>query len=828
MSASSVEPRPAPSTEPVSLGLDDGAAELRLFLRLLIPAALGLAIAEAVVTLAFRDVSALVGTVGLVVFAVWTAVWFSPRIGRIPMERLVLRLAIAMFVPILCAGLSMRDAVAMATLVPLAIALPYVGRRTMAQLGLLAIGLAILVAVAPRIVPAGGAVPPAIQTALNVTVMIIAFGMVVLLISQFAARLRSTTHELANVIDLSTQLAQTLDPREIGDLTARYVATAIGADECGICYWDQASDRVLTYGYYPPERRGAVDESYPLAEYPATREVLERHVILVVNDTDPAADPHEVAYLHSIGQHAMATLPLLAKGRALGAIEATAHRPDFFDPRRIRLAQTLAAEAGMALENARLYEELRHQAFHDSLTGLANRALFRDRVEHAVARRPGPEAGLVAVLFLDLDDFKTINESLGHVGGDQLLAAVADRLRTCLRTSDTAARLGGDEFAVLLEDLRDESEATHVAQRIIDALRTPIRIGGTAAVIATSIGIAASAPGDDGATELLRNADFAMYQAKHRGKGRYEFFRPSLREAATERSALEALLRGAEERGELRLRYQPIVDLADGTIVGLEALVRWQAPGRGLLMPSDFIGLAEESGLIVQIGRWVLDQATTQTQAWRVTYGLDRLTVGVNLSARQFQHPDLVAEVGGALAASGLDPSRLILEITESVLMQTTTTTIGKLGDLRRIGVRLAIDDFGTGYSSLGYLERFPVDILKIDKTFIDGVGERGNRPVLARAIVQLGRALDLSVVAEGIERPGQVRVLRRLGCTRGQGYLFARPLTEAELEPILARGSIAMPRPEATSPRRRPSRAAADEPRTDEPIPIRRSRGVA
>ena len=278
---------------------------------------------------------------------------------------------------------------------------------------------------------------------------------------------------------------------------------------------------------------------------------------------------------------------------------------------------------------------------------------------------------------------------------------------------------------------------------MIDALRPPIRIGGTAAVIATSVGIAVSSPGADGATELLRNADFAMYQAKHGGKGRYEVFRPSLREAVSERAALEALLRGAEDRDELRLHYQPVVDLTNGDIVGIEALVRWEAPGRGLLMPADFIGLAEDSGLIVQIGRWVLEQrlrrypglapvASISTR-WRSGSTCRRASSSTRTWSRRSVR---------RWPPSGLDPSRLILEITESVLMQTTTATIGKLADLRRIGVRLAIDDFGTGYSSLGYLERFPVDILKIDKTFIDGIGERGNRPVLARAIVQLGRAL--------------------------------------------------------------------------------------
>lgn len=814
-----LEPSHAPIAPSTSLGLADGATEVRLFVRLAIPTALAFAIVEMLLALLFRDLSAFFGAVGLAGFAVWAATWCLPRIGRVAMDRLVWRLALAMFIPIVMGGYLLRDAVAIATLIPLAMALPHVSRRALARLGLLAVGLAVLMAVITAALPRLDAIPGEIQTALSALAIATVFGLVALLVGQFAARLRSITHELANVIELSTQLAQTLDPREIGDLAAWYVAVAIGADECGICYWDPDTDRILTYGYYPPERRTAVDESYDLADYPATRVVLERHETLIVNDTDPTADPAELAYLRSIGQRAMATLPLLAKGRALGAIEATSRSPGYFDERRIRLARTLAAEAGMALENSRLYEELRHQAFHDSLTGLANRALFQDRVERALARRPGDSGRLVAVLFLDLDDFKTVNDSLGHAGGDQLLAAVADRLGTCLRTSDTAARLGGDEFAILLEDVGDEAAATEVAQRIIDALRPPIRIGEAAAVIATSIGIAASPPGLNSVSELLRNADFAMYQAKHGGKGRYEVFRSGLRETANERAALEGLLRGAEERDELRLHYQPVVDLADGSITGVEALVRWEVPGRGLLMPGEFIGLAEESGVIVQLGRWVLDQACAQTEAWRHRHGLDRLSVGVNLSARQFQHPDLVAEVGAALAASGLEPSCLILEITESVLMQTTAATIGKLADLRRIGVRLAIDDFGTGYSSLGYLERFPVDILKIDKTFIDGIGRRGGRAVLARAIVQLGRALDLQVVAEGIERPEQASLLRRLGCTRGQGYLYSRPLPPAELDSILARGAVAVPgRPAARAPQ------AA----TGEPIPIRQSHGAA
>ncbi len=809
------EAGPGTTEQAVALGLDGRADELRLFLRVAVPAALVFGLAEGILGAYFGDPIAIAGGLGLIFFGLWLAWWALPRLGRVPIDRLVVRLVLAMVPILVLAGMAQPGAGTIATLIPLAVALPYLDRRMLGRLTLFVVALAAFQAVSADLVPQSSAIPADVRGVLHVSEVIVAFGIVCLLVSQFADRLRTTGNELASVVTLSNELAQTLDPREIGDLTARHVAETVGADECGICYWDESGERVLTFGYYPPERRSAVDEAYDLADYPLSRRVLETQVAVTVSDDDPAADPAETAYLRSIGQRSMAIVPLVAKGRSLGAIEATSARPGFFDSRRIRLARTLAAEAGIALENARLYDELRHQAFHDGLTGLANRTLFRDRVEHAVARRPGSTSGTVAVLFLDLDDFKTINESLGHHGGDELLAAVGERIRGCLRSADTAARLGGDEFAILLEDLRDETEATHVAQRLLDSLRSPIRIGETAATIAASIGIALTSAGGEDVGELLRNADFAMYQAKRAGKSRYEVFRASLREAATERARLEALLRGAEARDELRIHYQPIVDLGNGSIVGIEALVRWQPAGHGLLMPADFIGLAEESGLIVQIGRWVLDHACRDAQAWRERYGLDGLSVSVNLSARQFQHPDLVAEVGAALAASDLEPSRLILEITESVLMQTTAATIGKLADLRRLGVRLAIDDFGTGYSSLGYLERFPVDILKIDKTFIDGVGEPGGRPVLARAILQLGRALGLQVVAEGIERREQVVALRRLGCTRGQGYLFARPVPAEALEPFLRGGRV-----DAVVP--------GWEQAPTEPIPIRRARGVA
>jgi diguanylate cyclase (GGDEF)-like protein len=451
------------------------------------------------------------------------------------------------------------------------------------------------------------------------------------------------------------------------------------------------------------------------------------------------------------------------------------------------LGRSLAQAAAIALDNARLYEELRHQAFHDGLTGLANRALFSDRVEHALARsiRTG---SIIGVLFVDLDDFKTVNDRFGHQAGDQLLRSIAERIVAILRPGDTAARLGGDEFAILLEDLHGQDDARLVAERLIHAIRTPTRLGDVDALVGASIGIALSTAGGELAPDLLRNADFAMYRAKGAGKGRYEVFEASMRAGIAERAELEQIIHGAVDRGELRVAYQPIVELATGRAVGAEALVRWHPAGRPMLMPADFITLAEENGQIVAIGRWVIEEACRLGRRWQNQLNDPAFGISVNLSARQFQHPDLVRDVKAALASTGLAPAALTLEITESVLMQHTSSTIDTLGELRAHGVRLAIDDFGTGYSSLSYLDRFSVDVLKIDRTFIDGFGADREGPVLVRAIIELAQALGLQVVAEGIERVDQLAPLRALGCELGQGYLFSRPMEADALSGLLAR----------------------------------------
>ena len=449
-----------------------------------------------------------------------------------------------------------------------------------------------------------------------------------------------------------------------------------------------------------------------------------------------------------------------------------------------------------------LQAQLQHNAFHDGLTGLANRALFADRLEHALARTDRIAAP-VAVLFVDLDDFKAVNDGSGHLAGDELLVAVAERLRQVLRPGDTIARLGGDEFAVLIEDASEPGRPEVAARRLLAALADPFALPGeaegTGVRITASIGIALGAAGQHDAAELLRHADVAMYAAKAAGKGRSAAFEPEMDSAIIGQLQMKAELAQAVERGEFTVYYQPTVDLADGRMAGVEALVRWQHPERGLVPPLDFIPLAEQTGLIVPIGRHVLREACRQMRAWHARYPTaPPMTVSVNLSARELDEPGLVAAVRSALDDTGLDPAHLVLEITESLLLVDLPGTVAKLTALRTLGVRLAVDDFGTGYSSLAYLENLPVDILKIDKSFVDRIGEAPaessglavtpQQPVMVSAISQLGHALNLELVAEGIEQRQQVSALRGLACHFGQGYYFAKPLTPDALTDLLER----------------------------------------
>jgi diguanylate cyclase (GGDEF)-like protein/PAS domain S-box-containing protein len=439
-------------------------------------------------------------------------------------------------------------------------------------------------------------------------------------------------------------------------------------------------------------------------------------------------------------------------------------------------------------ERRTLEERLRHQAFHDPLTELPNRPLFMDRLGHALIRMERSK-GTAAVLFLDLDNFKLVNDSLGHEVGDKLLVAVAERLQRCLRSEDTAARFGGDEFTVLLENVTDISVAVRVADKIQRALLEPFTLRSRKVFVTTSIGIVLATSGRERPTDLLRNADVALYRAKANGKATYEVFDAFMNIQALERLDLEADLRHAIERKEFSVHYQPQLELLTGRIAGWEALVRWMHPERGPIPPAAFLSVAEETGLIFQIGSLVLNEACRQAKEWheQLPDAIAPLKMSVNISARQLQRPDeLVREVVQALEKGGLPPDSLVLEITESMLMGDAEHNADVLGKLKALGIHIAVDDFGTGYSNLAYLKRFPVDTLKVDKSFVDGLVENSEDAAIVEAVVSLARALGMNTVAEGIETSGQASRLRDLGCELGQGYYFFEPLPATEASALL------------------------------------------
>jgi diguanylate cyclase (GGDEF)-like protein len=455
-----------------------------------------------------------------------------------------------------------------------------------------------------------------------------------------------------------------------------------------------------------------------------------------------------------------------------------------FDANDLQLVQALASHASVTLENRRLEQQLKHQAFHDGLTRLANRALLTNRIEHALNRRSVDDS--VAILYLDLDDFKLINDGLGHSAGDQLLIAVAERLRACLRPFDTAARLGGDEFAVLIEDARTPQDAVRVAQRIEEALATPFALERQEVTIGASVGVVWAGHARADAEELLRNADIAMYRAKGAGGG-IELFERSMQVAVEERHGMKADLQRAMEQGGLIPYYQPVVHLATGRITGVEALLRWIHPERGLLSPAEFVPLAEETGLIVAIDQMVLRESLRQLREWQQTLGPQApQRVSVNVSSRALRDPEFGRRVLSEVEAARLEPSSLVLEITETVLLEDLDTACTRLQQLRDAGVRIAIDDFGTGYSSLGYLRRLPVDIVKIDRTFVAGIDTAVEERSLTLAIVRMLGMLDVEICAEGIETAQQLAYVEAMGCDLGQGYGLSRPLPSADVEILL------------------------------------------
>jgi len=507
----------------------------------------------------------------------------------------------------------------------------------------------------------------------------------------------------------------------------------------------------------------------------------------------------EVAIEEFVGDRVQCALaaPIHEDGRAVGSITVATHRSGReYTATDCEMLVALADHASIALNDAKAVDQMRHLAYHDALTGLPNRLLFFEHLAHAVANAGRSGAGL-AVLYLDVDRFKLINDSLGHNVGDLVLESLAKRLRASLRAADLAARLGGDEFAVLAENISAAGAKT-LSDAICATLSDPFEIGGHHVAVTASIGIMVDEGGHTDAESLLRNADLAMYRAKLDGVGKHMFYEPGMHEVASTRANLEGSLRRAVERSEFEVHYQPIVWLASGEAIGVEALVRWRLEDGTLVSPAEFIPIAEEVGLIMPIGKMVMHTSMLQVRAWQEQHPSAKgLNLSINLSARQLYQPDVVADVIEALEANNFDPAHLTLELTETALMHDTTTMSARVRDLRALGIRIALDDFGTGYSSLSYLRTFPIDVLKVDKSFIDDIACGTEKANLARAIIQLGRTMNLDIVAEGIEHPGQVTELLRLHCRLGQGFHFAKPLSAGALEDYLLshRGADA-PRP--------------------------------
>lgn len=513
-------------------------------------------------------------------------------------------------------------------------------------------------------------------------------------------------------------------------------------------------------------------------------EVVQRGVII----TPSTSNPELRQWLSEQGfRDAMATL-LQGEGTLLGTLVVANRLSDLgsFDSDDLRDFDAYAAQITVAVQNTSLGDRLHRQAFYDTLTGLSNRALFMDRLEHALTRRERHGESL-AVLFLDLDNFKEINDSLGHVAGDELLARVADSLKTVLRASDTPARFGGDEFAILVEETADREDTLRVVDRVESVFKSRFKIAGREVTISASIGVAVTASRDISAEELVGRADVAMYRAKLKGKDTSEIFEPGMQDVVSRRLEVRTDLERAIDDRELVVLYQPIVDMASSTPVGVEALVRWKHPRWGMVGPAEFIGIAEETGIIRELGLHVLEVACRQWQAWHV--GLDdepTVTMSVNVSPRQLRHPDFVKDVSRILVKTGLLPSHLTLEITESFMVDDPASARARLHELKTLGVRISMDDFGTGYSSLASLQDLPLDILKIDKLFVDHVAEDPRRTAFAQAIIRMGKTLGLGLVAEGVENADQAERLQSLGCRFAQGFYFSRPVPAEEIQKML------------------------------------------
>ena len=607
--------------------------------------------------------------------------------------------------------------------------------------------------------------------------------------------LQRALSQQAVVARLGERAMQDSDPQDLMDVATELIAKVDGVHSA--CIWELGRDgrrlnlragldgSVLGGG----RRVSASRDSHAGA-------ALDSGTHAIVADWESETRHTMPPVLRVFGAASSLAVVIDGKTRPFGVLDVHATEPHRFTAKDVPFVQAAANVLADAIERHAADQALRYRVLHDSLTGLPNRLSFVDSLRDAL-RRSIASGSPVGILFLDLDHFKLINDSLGHHAGDALLRAVAPRLRAHLRPGDVVARFGGDEFGILIDRLADEGEALAIADRVASAFTQPFSLDGVDHFVSASIGVAVAvaAGGDERAVNaelLIRDADAAMYRAKEGGRARCVLFDAEMRAGAMRRLEVERELREAVDRDELALFYQPVVNLRTGGITGLEALVRWRHPERGILDPADFVSIAEDSGLIEPIGRWVQERACRQALEWHQLQPDSRpFDVAVNLSARQVAHRDLPATVEEIIARTGLDPQHLRLEITESVLVEESATAISSLHALNEMGVRLVLDDFGTGYSSLAYLNRFPFHALKIDRSFVDALGIEQEPTAIVEAIIGMARALSLEVIAEGVESEVQLAELRRLGCDYAQGYLFHPAMPEREVSRLIAEGAL-------------------------------------